>query len=69
MTKTPRAIAVARSVATTRLTMAALIGPVDKNRHNCADTMYTRYIVCESVVNAIHTKGAATRVAIADNQR
>jgi len=69
MANTLRAIAVARSVAETRLTMAALIGPVDRKRHNCAHTMLARYTVWEFVVSAIHTKGAATRVAMAYSQR
>jgi hypothetical protein len=69
MAKTSRAIAVARSVAETMLTMTALMGPVDKKRQSCAHTMHTRYVVCESVVKAIHTNGAATSVAIADSQR
>ena len=69
MAKTPSAIALALSVATTRLTMAALIGPVDKKRHNCAATIHVRYRVWSTVVSAIHTQGAATSVAIADNHR
>ena len=69
MAKTLSAMAVARSLAETRLTMAALIGPVDRNRQSCAITMYAMYRVCDAVVSASHTKGAAMSVAIADSHR
>ncbi len=59
----------ALACATTRLTMAALIGPVDRNKHSCAVTMHAMYASWKSCVSAIHTKGAATRVAIADSHR
>ena len=69
MTKTSSAIAVARSVAETRLTVAALMGPVDRKSSNCAVTMLATYPVCDGVVSASQTKGAASSVAIADSQR
>ena len=43
--------------------MAALIGPVDRNKQSCAVTMYTVYSVVEVVVRASQTKGAAASVA------
>ena len=69
MTKTLSAMAVARSVAETRLMMAALIGPVDRNRHSCAATIQVTYPACDVVVSASHTQGAAIKVAIADSHR
>src|ERR1700684_1918726 len=69
MANTLSAMAVARSVAETRLMMAALIGPVDKNKHSCAATIQVTYTVCEVVVSASHTQGAAIKVAIADSHR
>ena len=42
MAKTPSALAEARCVGSTRLTIEALIGPVDKNISSCAITMQTR---------------------------
>jgi hypothetical protein len=69
MAKTLNAMAVARSPAITRLMMAALMGPVDRNKQSCAVTMYTVYIVVEVVVRANQTNGAATSVATAESHK
>ena len=69
MAKTPRAFADARCVGRTRLTIAALIGPVDKNIKSCAITMQTRYVVCAVTVSASHANGTAASVATAEIQR
>ena len=57
MANTLSAIAVARSLAMTRLMMAALIGPVDRNKHSCAVTMHACTWCVEVVVSANQTKG------------
>jgi hypothetical protein len=69
MAKTPSALAEARCVGRTRLTIEALIGPVDKNIKSCAITKQTKYKVVEAAVSANHANGAAIKVAIADIQR
>jgi len=69
MAKTPRAIAVARSVAETRLMMAALMGPVDKKRHNCAHTMPHQVHRMRIRGQSHPHEGAAITVETADSQR
>ena len=47
MLKTPSAFAEERCVGRTRLTIVALIGPVDRNIKSCAITMQTDKCVGE----------------------
>src|ERR1700678_1044966 len=69
MANTLNAMAEARSVAVTRLAMAALIGPVERNNKSWPATMHARYRCGDCVVSAAQTKGAAIRQETADSHR